>query len=213
MITVTGIASESTDPDQTELSLTLNVKNEDYNTMMTEASEKSEALILALTNVGFPRPDIKTAEFNIGTDYDNVQTDNGTWKRQFTGYRLTHRLHLAFPYDMKALNNALNAVSSCNDISPELHILFTVKDKEEINRRLLAAAVKDARTKAEIIASAAGVTLGEICEITYGTPDPNHPSPTLYRQTSELCRGTDMNINPEEAESVVEVSAAWYVGK
>lgn len=206
IITVTGTATESTAPDQTELSLTLNIKNEDYNAMMTEASEKAEALISALTEVGFPRSDVKTAGFSINTDYDNVQTENGIWKRQFTGYRLTHKLHLAFPYDMKALNSALNAVSSCKNINPELHILFTVKDKEEITRRLLAAAVKDARTKAEIIASAAGVTLGDICGITYGTPDPNLPSPTLYR-------GADMNINPEEAGSMVEVSAAWYVVK
>lgn len=214
IITVTGTASESTAPDQTELSLTLDVKNKDYSTMMSEASEKADALISALTDVGFGKSDIKTAEFNISSDYDNVQTENGSWKRQFAGYRLTHRLHLAFSYDMKLLNDAVNAAAACKNVNPELSISFSVKDMEQVNRRLLAAAVKDARAKAEVIAEAAGVSLGELCEINYGASSGSCFSPTLYkRSAAELCRGTDMSINPENTENVLEVTAVWRVAE
>lgn len=214
IITVTGTASENTAPDQTKLSLTLNVKNKDYSTMMSEAAEKADALISALSGVGFQKSDIKTAEFNISSEYDNVQTESGSWKRQFVGYRLIHRLHLVFPSDMKVLNDAVNAAAACKDANPELDIAFLVKDTDEIKRRLLTAAVKDARAKAEIIASAAGVALGDLCEITYGAPPVNHTSPTLYNHSAaKLCRGADMdmNINPESAENVLEVTAVWSV--
>lgn len=213
IITVTGTAMESTAPDQTELSLTLTVKNKDYSAMMTEASEKADALISALSGVGFSKSEVKTADFRISSDYDNVQTENGAWKRQFVGYSLTHRLHLAFPYDMNTLNDAVNAVTSCKKANPEISISFSVKDKEEIDRRLLAAAVKDAKSKAEIIAAAAGVTLGKICGINYGAPSPDPVSPTMYRQAKALtlCEGADLSINPENAENCLEITASWYI--
>lgn len=212
IITVTGTASDRTAPDQIELSLTLNVKNKDYGAMMTEAAEKAEALISALTKAGFQREDIKTAEFNIGSEYDNVQTENGSWKRQFAGYRLTHRLHLAFASDMRKLNDAVNAAADCKGANPELDIAFSVKDLEQINRRLLSSAVKDARAKAEVIAEAAGVSLGELCEINCGASPIGGVSPTMYkRQAVELCRGADMSINPESAENVLNITAAWRV--
>lgn len=213
IITVTGTAAESSAPDQTELSLILTVKNMDYGAVAKEASEKAETLISALTDAGFRRYDVKTAHFNISPDYDNVQTESGVWKRQFTGYRLTHRLHLAFPYDMKALNDAVNAVSGCKNVNPELCIVFSVKDKEEINRRLLAAAVKDARSKAEVIAAASGTALGDICKITFGASDSDPISPTMYSRasTAEQFRGADMSINPENTENRLEIVAAWYI--
>lgn len=212
IITVTGIASESTAPDQTELSLALNVRNKDYGAMMSDASEKADALISALVSAGFGKSDIKTAEFSISSDYDNVQTENGSWKRQFVGYRLTHRLHLAFSYDMKLLNDAVNAAAACKDANPELSIAFSVRDTRQVNRRLLAAAVKDARAKAEVIAEAAGVSLGDLCEITYGASSDGCFSPTLYKRPAvEACRSADMSINPENTENALEVTASWRV--
>lgn len=212
IITVTGTASEKTAPDQIELSITLNVKNIDYGAMTTEAAEKSEALISALTKAGFQRADIKTAEFNIGSDYENVQAENGSWSRKFAGYRLTHGLHIAFPSDIKRLNDAVNAVTGCKDANPELNIAFTIKDLEQINRRLLASAVKDARTKAEVIATAAGVSLGRLIEISCEASPFSGISPTMYKQqAAPLCRGVDMNINPESAENVLNITAAWEI--
>lgn len=214
IIRVTGTAAESTPPDQTELSLTLNIRNKDYSAMMSEAAEEAEALTSALTAVGFDKSDIKTAEFNIGSDYENVQTENGSWKRQFSSYRLIHRLHLVFSYDMKRLNDAVNAATGCKDADPELSISFSVKDTDEVHRRLLAAAVKDARAKAEVIAEAAGVELGELCEITYGASEGGCLSPTVYNHAAAgLSRGADISIDPENAENMLNVTAVWCAVK
>ncbi len=213
LITVTGTAIESAPPDTAEISVTVASKSKDYSETVTAGTEKVKTVISALEKKGFLKQDIKTSNFNISAEYDNVQTDNGRWERQFSGYKLTHRLHLSFPFDMDKLNDAVNAVVSCKTADPEINISFSVKDKEEINRRLLTAAVKDARNKAEIIASAAGVKLGELCGITYGAPVINTVSPTMYKMANEAehLRGISMDtgINPEDAENSIEVTASW----
>ena len=51
--------------------------------------------------------------------------------------------------------------------SPKFDIIYTVKDDEEAKNLLLKDAVKDANRKAQIIAEASNLNLGDILSIDY----------------------------------------------
>lgn len=72
-ITVKGTGRESLKPDHITITLTLSSKNTDYSALTSLEAEKSEELTKALTDIGFNKCDIKTASFNIQTEYENFQ--------------------------------------------------------------------------------------------------------------------------------------------
>ncbi len=88
------------------------------------------------------------------------------WKNRLLGYRYHHQLRLTFPDDKDRLGQLLYMLANCPD-KPEFHLEYTLADPEQAKNTLLAKAVEDSRRKAQIMAAAAGVTLGEVCSIDY----------------------------------------------
>lgn len=215
-LTVKGTGRESLKPDQILITLTLSAKGTDYAALTSLEAEKLEELTKALEGIGFEKSEIKTSNFNIGTEYENYQTEDRAWKKRFLGYSLDHGLSLVFDYDMKLLNKVINALSSCEKADPAFNIGFTVKDKESASDRLLQKAVKDARRKAEAIAEAAGVSLGEIQNICFDKEEAAFASPTVFGRAAggaELYRcAADVDITPDDIVSEMSVTVVWGIG-
>jgi len=85
----------------------------------------------------------------------------------FVGYRASHVLQIELPADKQLLNWVLRQVAQ-SESGAEIRLTFSVKDKTGLRRRVLAEAVRAARENAEVLASAAGVTLGKLQQIEYG---------------------------------------------
>lgn len=215
-LTVKGTGRESLKPDQILITCTLSAKDTDYNALTSLEAEKLEELTKALEGVGFDKSEIKTSSFNIGTEYENYQTEDRTWKRRFLGYSLDHGLSLAFDYDMKLLNKVINALSSCEKADPSFNIGFTVNDKESASDRLLQKAVKDARRKAAAIAEAAGVSLGEIQNICFDNQEAAFASPTVFGRAAGGAKlfscAADVDITPDDIVSEMSVTVVWGIG-
>lgn len=214
-LTVKGTGRESLKPDQILITCTLSVKDTDYAALTSLEAEKLEELTKALEGVGFDKSEIKTSSFNIGTEYENYQTEEQVWKRRFLGYSLDHGLSLAFDCDMKLLNKVVNALSSCEKADPSFNIGFTVKDKESASDRLLQKAVKDARRKAAAIAEAAGVSLGEIQNICFDNEEAAFASPTVFGRAAggaEPYRcAAKFDITPDDIVSEMSVTVVWGI--
>ena len=214
-LTVKGIGRESLKPDQILITCTLSANDTDYAALTSLEAEKLEELTKALEKIGFDKDNIKTSSFNIGTDYENYQTEERVWKRRFVGYSLNHGLSFVFDYDMKLLNKVINALSTCDKADPSFNIGFTVKDKESASDRLIQKAVKDAQRKALSIAQAAGVSLGEIQSICFDNDEAVFASPSSLSRSAggaELYRGAaEIDITPDDVVSEMSVTVVWVI--
>ncbi len=216
-LTVKGIGKISLSPDQTVIDITIESKDMDYNKTADMQHEKTQELKNALTELGFDISKLKTSNFNVNTNYENIQTDNGRWERKFAGYIGTHHLSLKFGFDTEKLKWIISAITSCKKANPTFNISFDVKDKESVNDKLLELAVSDAMKKAAVLSSAANVDLGGILSIDYDNEDVNYASPTTMHST--LYRGMDcgkesapdISFEPESIQARAEVTVVWEI--
>ena len=212
-ITVKGTGKASVSPDQTVVSLTLKSEDKDYDKAMALADAALDRLQKALAGTGFEKNDIKTSAFNVTTAYENQPDQRGRYKAVFTGYACTQHCKLEFPMDTALLSRALTAISQSVS-EPMLAIQFTVGDKDAVHEEILRNASENARKKAEILAAAAGVSLGELLSIDYSWDEIVMTSPTDYRLEKacmDMSEEMDMDITPEDITVSDNVTFVWAI--
>lgn len=178
-ITVKGIGHITTKPDYVIINLTIDATNKKYEKAVEEASDKINELSNALTNIGFEKDDLKTADFrvNIATGYKkNFKGENEMVK---TGFTCANRMKLAFDFDSEKLSEAVETITDCV-AEPRLNITFTVKDEEAVKDELLKSAGANARRRAEILCESAGGKLGNLITVNYNWNQISILSPTSY---------------------------------
>ncbi len=205
VITVKGTGNVRLKPDLTVVSMTLKTVDKDYDRSMQQAAVLLERLREYLLAVG--QQDLKTTSFRVCTERENRRDPNGDYSNVFVGYACVHCLKLEFAFDIQMLSKVLGAIAHCV-ADPELSIQFTVKDKEAVNEALLKSAASQARRKAEILAEAAGVALGQLVSIDYNWGELNVCSPTAFSaKRMTLANSEGLHMEPEDI--VLEDSAAF----
>ena len=177
-IRVTGRGRLSVTPDMIRLDIKISKTYPEYEETVRKAAEKTELLRKAVEKAGLDGRDLKTDYFNINTEYENEEY-RGRWKRVFRGYRFTHHVNIKFDRDNELLGRVLGEIAECG-AGAAFTIGHTVKDDSEARNRLLEITIRDAREKAELLAAASGVRLGEIDLIDY--------SVSQIEIYSEVCR-------------------------
>jgi len=210
-ITVRGTGKVSLPPDQVEITLTLTAENKDYDGAMTRAADQLEALRAALTAIGHREKALKTTHFDVSTRYDYHHDSKGNATRIFLGYACTQNLRLVFPFDAARLGETLSAVSACA-ADPELNVRFTVADPSALSDALLRSAAESARQKAEVLAAASGVELGELVKVWYSWGDRDFASPTRFEAANGLMRAkASMDFTPEDIDLTDQATFTWEI--
>lgn len=212
-IAVKGTGNIRLKPDMTVISMTLKTTDKDYDKAMEQASAALSALRDALASVGFAENDLKTLRFNVSTEYESRQDSHGVFKSVFVGYSCIHGLKLEFDFDTKRMSAVLNAISGCI-ADPELNIQFSVRDKDSACDELLRSAAENAKHKAEVLANASGVSLGQLVSIDYNWKDLNIYSRTEYasnRKCMTMSAGSDMSFEPDDIDLSDSASFIWEI--
>ena len=157
-ITVTGVGTITSVPNEAEFSLGLQTKGETAREALAANSEKMASVLAALKSAGVDESDIKTQSISVSPSYaDEGQADGYT-----AGNSVSVKIH-----DLSKAGEILDAASNAgaNEVyGPSL----TRSDQDELQAKALRDAVGDARKKAEALADAAGVDLGSVTAITEG---------------------------------------------
>ncbi len=216
-IRVTGRGTVRLRPDLTRLTLTLQGTDEDYGAVLRRSAEDTEILRGVLEAQGFARDAMKTVQFNVDTVYEGYQDEKGVYRNRFTGYQFQHTLKLEFPSDNALLGRTLYALAHCG-AKPEFRIGYTVSDPETAKNELLAQAVRDARSKAEVLTAAAGQALGELLSIDYawGEPDlevrPMRKMMLAENAMADSASGSyNMDFQPDDVKISDTVTMAWKI--
>lgn len=169
-IIVTGESRIEREPDTVEVFANLWKVCREYDEALLESQRAAELLRDILAKEGFLAGDLKTTGFSVNTEYESFE-EQGVYRQRISGYRYNHSLKLSFDFDRERLGRILRALSESPD-NPELSIGYTVKSGNAVRDRLIKDAVKDAKKKAAAMASAAGLKITGISEISCHDPRP-----------------------------------------
>jgi uncharacterized protein len=123
---------------------------------------QTQQVVDAIKSMGVDAKDIRTTNFSI---YANTQTDPQSGARTGTTYVVDNTVYVTVR-KLDTLGDLLDASikAGANSINS---IQFDVQDKTAAIKQARDAAVKDARTQAEELASASGVTLGDLQTVSF----------------------------------------------
>ncbi|OFK83337.1 hypothetical protein HMPREF2801_04275 [Peptoniphilus sp. HMSC062D09] len=213
-IRVTGMGSVSVKPDTTSLRITFGGIYKDYEETVRQSAEKTKILREAIEKSGLPGEALKTKDFSIESEYESYRDYNNDYKKRFLGYKFYHRTQIQFPKDNKMLGRVLYELSLCS-VKVEFSIDYTVKDKDAVKKEVIKRAVENSREKAEIMAIAAGVSLGEVQSIDYSWGEIDiRTSPVdklEVRKSYALEPSYDIDIEPDDIDLADTVTMVWEI--
>ncbi len=154
VIKVTGSAECALPVDTATVHLTVKRVRKTANEASKDVKEEVEKLGKRLAANSFTQTSLKTTSFSVAPEYEFADG-----KRVLLGYACRCRMKCEFAYTPEAVINAVSAMTE-GDGEEEFGLSFGVKDEKEVRRALLAEACKDAKSKAEAVASAFGKRLG-----------------------------------------------------
>ncbi len=200
-ITISGSGSVHVAPDMATLVSRVITQGDDAKSALKENSVTMRAILKDVEAAGIDKKNIQTTGFDISPIYGNRNLNDGKHKApQIVGYRVQNGIQINLK-DVSRLGTTLDMLvqGGSNDVG---QVRFGVSNPEKYIDEAREAAVKDARTKAETYAKAAGVTLGKVLSISEAGYNPN-PYPEMM-----MMRAAKMDSAPPIAEGQQTLSSS-----
>jgi len=172
-ITVIGTGTVKTVPDEATFSLGVQSEGSTARAALAANSEQMRRLIAAVKAAGVAKEDIQTQDVSISPTYDDGTRVSGYSARNSVSVRIR---------DLAKAGAVLDAATNAgaNEVYGPM---LDRSDREDLQAKALRSAVADARSKAEALADAADVQLGQVTAISEGFEGGPQPywSATLAR--------------------------------
>jgi len=159
-VTVVGTAQTAVIPDLVKLTLSQTSQNSDASQAWALNNTNSVNLLKTLEDAGIAAEDVQTTKLSLYRNRDYL--GNSQYSDWY--YQVTHSLSVTVR-QMDGLGNLLNNITAM-DSEISINLSLDVSNKSDAYAQSLTSAVNDARAKAEIIAQAEGLTLGEAISIS-----------------------------------------------
>ncbi|MEM3424576.1 MAG: SIMPL domain-containing protein [Thermoproteota archaeon] len=202
-ISVTGTGVVKAKPDRAVLSLSVVTQAESAGEAISENADKMDRVIKAVRNVGILENQTETSAYSLNPIWEYPKEGGSP---RIVGYTCSNTLRVTVK-NLDKVGEVIDAAvtAGANQVSS---LQFTISD--EVMRQLgldaLSLAVKDAASKASIIATAAGVTLVGPVSISL-----SGYSPYVRSYAFESVSGITPTpiLSPEEVSVTVSVSAVY----
>jgi uncharacterized protein len=196
-VTVAGTATIKTAPDEAIVSLGVQTQAGSADGALSQNAARMTKVMNALIGFGIGKADIATTDVSLYPTYG----PNGN---NVTGYQASNSIQVTV-HQMGRVGKLIDtAVNSGANLAGG--ISFQVSDQNQGMNDALAAAVKDARAKAEVLATAGGAQLGSVVSIdeTSAAPQP----PIKYALPSAgVAESTP--ISPPTLQTQISVVVVW----
>lgn len=160
-LSVTGNGTVLVESDLAIVTVGVQETSKDVLEAQSTVNEKIAAIKQALLDTGVEESEINTDSINIYANYD--YSDN---TEVIVGYTARNSLSVRTT-DMDNVGSLIDAafVAGANTLD---NVQFTVQDDTQAREQALTMAVEDARRKADVLASAAGLQVASIESISEG---------------------------------------------
>lgn len=203
-ITVTGRGEIEAPSDTGFVNIGVQVTAVSVGEARTRAAAAADAVIKSIKGNGVDSKDIKTANLSIQPQYD-YKSGN---EPRITGYTVTNTVEAK----VRKLDNFSKIIDEAvkaggNDARLQ-SIRFGIEDNEKLLEQAREAAMKDAKKKADQLASLGGVSLGS--PIAISETQSNNP-PIALAQAGAKLQSSDAPtpIEPGTGTVAVQVSVRW----
>jgi uncharacterized protein len=160
-LVVTGDGSVSVPPDHARISSGVTTRAKTAREATDANTKQMTAIMAALRDAGIAANDIKTSRFSIQPVYPPPQPGV---EQKVSGYSVSNQLDVTIR-QIDKVGDVLDRLVSAG-VTDVGNIAFLVGDTSKLLDQARTAAVADARRKADIYASAAGIKLGAVAFIT-----------------------------------------------
>ena len=203
VIAVSGEGEVETKPDTAIVDFSVIALNQKAQKAYEENNALTEKIKTAIKAENIKEEDIKTSGFNVFPEYEYLTQGR---KRQFTGYKVVHRMTIKIR-DISRAGYMMDKLieSGANEISG---INFTVEDVKKYEKDARKNAVDDAKQKAESLAAATGVTLGKILRVEEAQADAGH-APVLRMKAFSAADNASAPVEPGQLKIYENVNV-WY---
>jgi uncharacterized protein len=217
---VMGNAQTMVKPDKLTLSLSVETTNETANEALIANSEAINNVLNALKATGVRENETRTSFFNISPNYNTTQDEEDSppvESKDIISYTVTNSITVD-SYNLLNVSQWIDTAvqSGVNDISS---VYFSLSDEksELIKNDLLKQAVANAKSKADIAASALGLKVIGVKSITIegvdGIPPPP-PQPFLAKEATDAAASAapPTPIIAGEQQVTSSVGIAFLIG-
>lgn len=204
-IDVTGSAEARVVPDRATIYIGVRTRAATAAAAAQENARKQRAILDTLRAAGLSSEQLKTVDYSVSPE---TRYDNTTQSTHVTGYNVTNTIVA----DVRRIDQVSTVIDAslargANQISA-LQFYSSVADS--VRRSALAEATANARRDAEVLAKAAGGTLGPLLELSSQTPMIR----PMVRAMSEMSMGSANAAVPTPVEAGEEtitatVNARW----
>lgn len=160
-LTVSGEGKVYVTPDIAKITVGVQETGTSLKTVQNSVNKKTKTLTDAIKKLGVEEKDIKTTSYNLYPQYDYQNSVS-----RITGYQVSTSYEITIR-DFDKINDIIVSATEAG-ANMEGNISFDLNDetKKEKLQEAREEAIVEARTKAEGLSKAAGITLGKIINIS-----------------------------------------------
>lgn len=206
-VSVSGEGRVSAAPDVANIALGVSSLAPTVAEAREQAAAALGAMIASMKANGVADKDIQTTQLNINPEYDYRE---GT--SILRGFRVSNTVSAKLRDIDKTGEVVDDAVAAGGNNTQIEGIYFTIDDPTDLQEQARKAAVEDAKAKAEVLASAGGIEIGEPISISEGAFN----IPPIYYSAdraagAELQASAPTPIEPGELDVTVSVTVVWAI--
>ena len=205
-MTVQGAGTVKVDADRVNISLGVREVAPDVAKAQGSVNEKIAAVIEALKGMGVDSSAISTNGLGVYPNYDYASDGSET----VAGYTAYNTILVTLS-DVDGSGAYIDAAFAAGANSLD-YVEFAAADTAEASDKALALAMENAKDKAQVLAGAAGVTLGGIVEIredgSYG-----YEANGLYAKSAEEDMGSGTEVLASKQTVTATVSVTFAIGE
>lgn len=208
-ITIEGQGEVRAAPDMAMISSGVTTQGSTAREALDANTASMAELIAALKAEGIEARDIQTSGFSVSPNYvySDARDKNGySLPPKINGYQVSNTVSVAVR-DLAELGSILDksvtvGANTINGVS------FSVADPAELYNEARKSAFADARKKAELYATAAGASLGEL-ESIVESQGFNGPQPYPMYARAEMAASAPVPVEAGEMSFAITVKVEW----
>ena len=204
-IVVSGTGRVAVQPDVADLRLGVTVAKPTVEAARGEAAATMDAILRAVDGAGVARADVRTAMLSVQPRYDYRDGRAAV----LTGYEIANVVEVSVR-DLSALGDVIDATLTAGATSMDA-LSFRLADPRPAEREARRQAMAEARSRADFLAEAAGVTVQGVSDIVEGQPV-RPPGPVAKAQRMALAADAGTPVEAGTLEVAVTVSVTYRAG-
>jgi uncharacterized protein YggE len=200
-IVVSGTGRIAVEPDVADLRLGVSVARPTVDAARADAAAAMTAILAAIKGAGVAPRDIRTTLVSVQPRYDYRDGKAPV----LTGYELANTVEVTIR-DLATLGGVIDGSLGAGATSMD-GLSFRVEDPTEAERAARLAAVAQARSRADTLAEAAGVTIAGVVDVVEGSGTP--PASPLAKAARMMLADTATPVEGGTTDISVSVTVTF----